>query len=274
MADRYPCDECDRDFGMPAHLASHKKTHRRAEAGSSAAAPSGETGPPPSPDGAGGAYADAGNRPTEPKAPKPKGLAAKLFGGGSDGDAASSPGGTGRPTERRPAVPKRRVSTAEFWGEALGPAASLAARNGYVPMARAMVWSAPVAGDIIEDVTKGTFIDKGAQVLCRQSERWESLFDLIGFWGAIGMAQANPAQAPAAMGFARKRFVKLLPRIAKKIRDERKKEQEAVDAMMDLMPDLRDLFPDVDLTDPGVDPIMLLLDSLFAAPQPQEPVPT
>jgi len=44
--------------------------------------------------------------------------------------------------------------------------------------------------------------------------------------------------------------------------------------MMDLMPDLRDLFPDVDLTDPSVDPIMLLLDSLFAAPQPQEPVPT
>jgi len=66
----------------------------------------------------------------------------------------------------------------------------------------------------------------------------------------------------------------LLPRIAKKIRDERKKEQEAVDAMMDLMPDLRDLFPDVDLTDPSIDPIMLLLDSLFAAPQPQEPVPT
>jgi len=30
----------------------------------------------------------------------------------------------------------------------------------------------------------------------------------------------------------------------------------------------------VDLTDPSIDPIMLLLDSLFAAPQPQEPVPT
>jgi len=259
---------------MAAHLASHKKTHRRAatqsEAGTNAAPTPSDSGPATASDGAGGAYADNSQRPTEPKAAKRGGLLGNLW-----GDRDQPAGSPGKASERRPAAPKKRVSTAEFWGDALGPAASLAAARGYVPMARAIVWSAPVAGDIIEDATTGTVIDRVVQPMCRQSARWESLFDLIGFWSAIGVAQVNPAQAPAALGFARKRFVKLLPRIAKKIKEERKKEQEAVDAIVDLMPDLRDLFPDADLTDPSVDPIMLLIESLFAAPQgvavPAEP---
>jgi hypothetical protein len=202
--------------------------------------------------------------PTDPKAEKKKdgGLLGKLW---SNKDNPTSKGDAAPKTEeRKPAAPKRRASTAGFWGDLVGPVSALSARAGYVPMARAMEWSSPVVGEIIEDATKGTLVDKGIQPFVRNSEKWQDLFDLVGFWGAIGMAQRNPAQAGPALDFARKRLVNLLPRIAKNIRAERAKERAAVEALVELMPDIRELFPDAG---PDDDPVGLLIQSLFAAPE-------
>ncbi len=214
-------------------------------------------------DGAGEAYAET--KPTEPKAAKEngKGLLGKLWGRGEEkSDTPASP--APRTTERKPAAPKRRVSTADFWGDLVGPVSAISARAGYVPMARAMEWSSPVVGEIVEDATKGTLADRAVQPFVRNSEKWQDLFDLFGFWGAIGLAQRNPAQAPAALDFARKRFVNLLPRIAANIKKERAKEKAAADALIELMPDIRELFPEMADTD---DPVGLLISSLFAAPE-------
>jgi hypothetical protein len=126
-----------------------------------------------------------------------------------------------------------------------------------------MQWSSPVAGDIIEDATKGTPIDRVVQPLVRNSEKWQDLFDLFGFWAAIGVAQRNPMAAPQALTFARARFVNLLPRIAANIKKERAKERSAAEALTELMPDIRELFPEFG---PDDDPIDLLIQSLFAAP--------
>jgi len=225
------------------------------------------------PDAPGGAWAGDGPPERRPSVPvptpdKPKGLAARLFGGGGDG-GDKAPKATG---EKRPAAQRgRRVSTAELWGSAVSPIASVAARAGYVPMARAMVWSSPVAGDIIEDATKGTPIDRLVQPIAKGGEKWQDLFDLLGFWAAIGMAQANPAQAPAALQFARGRLVNLLPRIAKNIKAQRERERDAVEALTELMPDLAELFPD--MTE-GDDPVAKLIESLFggltAQPEPAD----
>ena len=150
--------------------------------------------------------------------------------------------------------------------------AGLVGRAGYVPTARSMMWSSPVAGEIIEDATKGTPVDRVIQPLARNSEKWSDLFDLLGFWAAIGVAQANPAQADQALGFARKRLVSLLPRIAANIVKQRAKEREAVEAVALLIPDLGELFPDGHVPT-GVDPVDALLSSLFAAPEAaEEPV--
>jgi hypothetical protein len=213
---------------------------------------------------AGEAYAE--RTPTEPKHAKKedKGLLGRLWGEKKE-DKVDAPA-KGSAAERRPAVPKRRAATADFWGDLVGPAASLSARAGYVPMARAMEWSSPVVGEIVEDATKGTLADKVVQPFVRNAEKWQDLFDLLGFWGAIGMAQRNPAQAEASLAFARKRFVSLLPRIAANIKKERAKERQAVEALTELLPDIRELFPEAG---PDDDPVGLLIQSLFAAPEGQ-----
>lgn len=214
--------------------------------------------------GAGEMYAE--RTPTDPAVAKAKdngkGLLGKLW--GADKNAADASGPPPKTTERKPSAPKRRSPTAEFWGDIVQPVAALSARGGYIPMARAMVWSAPVVGEIVEDATKGTPIDRAVQPFVRNTEKWQDLFDLLGFWGAIGVAQRNPAQAAGALDFARKRLVNLLPKIAANIKKERAKERQAVEALVELMPDIRELFPDAG---PDDDPVTLLIQSLFAAPE-------
>jgi hypothetical protein len=220
--------------------------------------------PDPEVSSANGAEVFTETRPSVPKEkPEPTKGIRKLW--GKKEDVKSGEGGLKfSGSEVKPKVSKRRVSTAGFWGDALSPVSSLVARGGYVPMARAMAWSAPVAGDIIEDATKGTIIDSAVQPICRNTARWSDLFDLLGFWAAIGVAQQNPATAPAALEFARKRMVNLLPRMAANIKKERQKEREAVEAIAELMPDIRDLFPEMG---PNDDPVAVLIGSLFAMPE-------
>ena len=287
-----PCPECDRTFESNAAMKRHRtRTHdpapdeSRVDAAVAASlsevfggeSPASDNGEPAEPailpaSGEAGTEVRPQARPAPDKKPpsifdkfrkeKPK-----------DGGPMEANG------ERRPTKPTpRRVSTQEFWGGAVEGGAGLIAKTGYVPMSRAMVWSSPVAGEIIEEATKGTLIDKGVQPLVRNTGKWSDLFDLLGFWGAIGLAQAQPEKAPMALMFARKRLVSLLPKIAKNIAAQRKKERAAAEALADVMPELRDDLLELGL-DPDGDPIEGMLKLLFAppdmgAPQPEpEPAP-
>jgi hypothetical protein len=206
--------------------------------------------PDPVDGSAGPLYSSDERRPTEGKAAG-RTLGSRLF-RGKDQSAGAPPS-------------KRRVSTSGVWSDAVGGVAALAGNAGYVPLGRAMVWSSPVAGEIIEDATKGTPVDRIIQPIARNGEKWQDLFDLLGLWAAVGVAQANPAQANQALNFARKRFVSLLPRIAANIKKQREKEREAVEAVTELMPDIADLFPDGQIPE-GEDPINALIMALFAPP--------
>jgi hypothetical protein len=222
---------------------------------------------PPAPadsNGAGEIYADSERAPTVPESSGgTKGFFGKLWKGGGEAQPNGKHDTAPVTTERKPIVARRRVSTASFWGDLLGPVSAVVARSGDVPVARAMQWSAPVAGDIIEDATRGTFVDGMIQPIVRNSEKWADLFDLMGFWAGIAVAERSPAQAPAALAFARSRLVNLLPRIATTIKKQRAKEAQAVEALTELMPDLKELFPDAG---PDDDPVALLIQTLFAAP--------
>jgi hypothetical protein len=163
-----------------------------------------------------------------------------------------------------------RVSTADFWSDVVEGLVPVVSKGGLPAMGRAISWTSPVAGDIIEDVTKGGIVDKIVQPVARNQRKYEDLFDLIGLWAAVGYMQTNPNQAYQAVDFAKKRIKRLLPRISKKIVKERKEEKEAVQAMAEIMPEILEFAREVGLED---DPIEALLRMMFQDAVPTEPEP-
>ncbi len=163
-----------------------------------------------------------------------------------------------------------RVSTSEFWSDVVEGLVPVVSRGGLPAMGRAIAWTSPVAGDIIEDVTRGGIVDKIVQPVARNQRKYEDLFDLIGLWAAVGYMQTNPDQAFQAVEFAKKRIKRLLPRISKKIVKERKDEKAAVEAMAEIMPEILDFAREVGLED---DPIEALLQMMFVQVAAPEPTP-
>lgn len=285
-----PCPECERAFSSNAAMKRHRTRAHDPEpdadrvaaavaamgGDSSPEPPAGDNGGPVESAGGGGGEAAAETRPQARPAPeKQKGIFEKFRKQPPRDGGPAEPNGEQRPRKPTP----RRVSTQDFWGDAVEGGAGIIAKTGYVPMSRAMVWSSPVAGEIIEEATKGTIVDKGIQPLVRGAEKWSELFDLIGFWAAIGMAQAQPEKAGMALVFARKRLVNLLPKIAKNIAAQKRKERAAAQALADVMPELRDDLIELGL-DPDGDPVDGMLKLLFAPPdgftaepQPHQPEP-
>src|ERR1700677_5069366 len=85
-------------------------------------------------DDAGEPYAE--QKPREPRHAKKEesgGLLGKFWSGGSNKDKDEETAALSKTTERKPVVARRRVSTADFWGDLVSPAAALSARARYVP---------------------------------------------------------------------------------------------------------------------------------------------
>ena len=81
-------------------------------------------------------------------------------------------------------------------GWALG-AMALARQPTALPVARVLDWQAPVAGVIVEDVAKGTLLDRVLQPLARGGEKAEKAMALAGPPLLVGIITANPSWAPA-----------------------------------------------------------------------------
>ncbi len=206
------------------------------------------------------------------------------FKGWTGGKAEQSVNGSGTPEtetgERKPGAPPKsivkrsssvaRVSTADFWSDVVEGLVPVVSRGGLPAMGNAITWTSPVAGDIIQDVTKDGIVDRIVQPIARNQRKYEDLFDLIGLWAAVGYMQTNPQSAFQAVEFAKKRIKRLLPRISKKIVAERKKEREAVAAIAEISPEIMEFARSVGLED---DPIEALLQMMFVQVAPPEPVP-
>lgn len=168
-----------------------------------------------------------------------------------------------------------RVRTADWWGDGVAGLGTLMAKTEFVPLGRCMTVTSPIAGEIIEDVTKGGIVDKLVQPVVRSGRKYEDMFDLFGLWAAVGYAQQNPRQAEQAIRFAKSRLIKLLPRIGKQIVKKQKEERAAVDAIAEVMPELMEFAAEMGV--PG-DPVEALLRGFFAPPedvdtrQPEEAV--
>lgn len=169
--------------------------------------------------------------------------------------------------EKKPGEPKpsaRRVDTSDFWGDLVDGVSGFAVSTGMVPMGRAMKWTSPVAGDIIEEATRGGILDRLVQPIARNQKKYEGLGDLVGLWGAIGFMQQNPDKAELGWNFAKKRLASLLPRLSRKIVADRKKEKEAFAAIEELMePEFIEMLEAMGCRD---DPLEGLMRMFFTPP--------
>jgi hypothetical protein len=95
----------------------------------------------------------------------------------------------------------RRVSienvVASAWG--LG-AMALAQTPRALPMARVLDMQAPVAGIVVEDIAKGTLVDRILQPLARGGEKAEKAVGLLGPPLIVGLMTARPELYPVLRG--------------------------------------------------------------------------
>jgi hypothetical protein len=102
---------------------------------------------------------------------------------------------------RKPATPGRksfpRVSTAELLGFAYAGAGYILARNPrMLPVARSMDLMAPVSGEILDDVVRGTVVDRLLQPLARSGDKGRKLGAVAGFPALVAVAVARPELYP------------------------------------------------------------------------------
>lgn len=97
--------------------------------------------------------------------------------------------------------PPRRVSIENVVSSAwtLG-AMALARSPRALPMARVLDMQAPVAGVIVEDIAKGTIIDRILQPLARGGEKAEKAVALLGPPVIVGIMTAQPELFPVLRG--------------------------------------------------------------------------
>lgn len=101
--------------------------------------------------------------------------------------------GTPKPADE-PAGKKKRASLETFasWVWGLGGLALQQAPKS-TPVGRMLALQAPVAGVIVDDLAKGTVVDKLLQPFARSSEKAEKAFALLGPPLLVGAISANPA---------------------------------------------------------------------------------
>ena len=80
----------------------------------------------------------------------------------------------------KPRTDRKRVSTAKIISGVWGGMGALLRNPQLAPVARTLQVQAPVAGEIADDMIKGTPVDKLLQPLARVGEKGEEVFALVG----------------------------------------------------------------------------------------------
>jgi len=94
---------------------------------------------------------------------------------------------------------RRRESLERMATFAWGGLAQAAARSGRIPTSRMLSLQAPIAGELLDDVLKGTILDRLLQPLARTGAKGEAVFALVGPVILVEMIAANPARQDQLM---------------------------------------------------------------------------
>lgn len=167
-------------------------------------------------------------------------------------------GGTPNP-QTRPSV--RRVTTSPLTESIITFAAGGLERIGQGPLGAFASFTAPVAGEIVDDVVAGTMVDKVVQPLVRGSEKYQNLGALFAGYASIAWATNVPEAADQAYGLFRWSMMTLLPLQGKEMARRAKEQRKALEAMAEIEPELVEMF--------GPDPIRGLWTTIWARqPEP------
>lgn len=104
---------------------------------------------------------------------------------------------TPRPGQKRP--PRVSLESLASWAWGLGGMALQQAPKS-TPVGRMLAIQAPVAGIIVDDMAKGTIVDRVLQPLARSSEKAEKGFALIGPPVLVAMISSKPELYPVLSG--------------------------------------------------------------------------
>lgn len=159
------------------------------------------------------------------------------------------------------AVPEPKAKARKPAGENLSllvsGGAQFAAKSGYVPLANALMFEAPAAGQAIDLAIAGTFVDrKIVQPLVGGAEKWEALGAVITLPVMVHLISIYPglqsAFEPQLRRSAEEILILSVPTIRKKVERDRK--------VVDALAELRHLDPAI-ATDP--DPIGSIIAGFY-----------
>lgn len=257
----YSVDEADTaGSSRPAawRLNSHRKNKHGLEPTTEAPAMPDPATPPSDAEGTSPIYGDPG--PTAPatgEIPPAPGAGTQsagvapprrrgLFGRRKAG--ASSPAPAGRPTRERAPKPAKakpsrgaRLSAAATITDVWGFLGNQTMRTGHVPTGRMLTWQAPIAGELLDDVAKGTIVDK---LLLQRVVGARGKFDavaavagppLLTLMLERAMAAGDEAKAAMLAGMLKAAIKNALPTMVPAMKKARRKEADAQTAMAELL---------------------------------------
>jgi hypothetical protein len=104
-----------------------------------------------------------------------------------------SQGHDSQPQSRERAPRARRADTSDLLGMLWAGAGWLLVRSeADIPVGRCLIFQQQVAGDILQNVTRNTFIDKALQPLAARVDEIEALGSLIGIPLMVGLIERSP----------------------------------------------------------------------------------
>ena len=180
-----------------------------------------------------------------------------------------------RTTVKRVAAPKKvtgatgskRVSAADALSDNIGRGARLLGAINPA-MSRALVFSAPAAGQAIDEVVAGTIVDRVVQPFAKAADKWDRLGGVLSFPILFAIVSAKPDMLPMLEEDLREATIDVLIASIPTLIKKKEREKKAFDALAKL--------GEVDARyRDNADPVGLMLrDLLFGAGESEGDGPT
>lgn len=166
------------------------------------------------------------------------------------------PSDAAAPVRVRPTA--RRVTTAPLTETIISFASGGLDRVGQRPLAMFAGFTAPVAGEIVDEVIAGTVVDKLAQPLVRGSEKYQRLGALMAGYASIAWVSNVPEAEQQAYALFAWSMQILLPMQGKEMVKRAKEQEKMLAAWAEIEPEMVKMF--------GPDPIRGLWNTMFSGP--------